>query len=603
MDTPRTESPSFPASRPADELDDHRFQPHSLPRSNTATSHLRPELTVDAVRPRSGDDCAVCDDPDMLSPGFHGIDHAIGIERRGSTARSVRSVRFPSRVSSRSPSPPNSVDAFADPDHRRIRDRAGTMTSMAPSDLRLCLQRTNSRRPTFVEHEHDSDADATSPKAEEDVCFPPPDEKTRGAATIDFDDMDEFVAMQNHGRPGQRQRNMSTGGSFKARYYPGQQSTKVQESSEDDSRSIINEKVGTPAPEQWRTARVSQPDRFSFFSSGMDATIHAPEIGELLLDGESFQDLFREGSVWWLDSLNPTIEELGMLMKAFGIHPLTAEDIRVQETREKVELFNNYYFVCFRSFVQNKDSEDYMEPINVYLVVFREGVLSFHFEQSNHTANVRRRIRQLRDYVTLSADWVCYALIDDIVDSFAPLIMDIEKDSDSIEDAVFTARDDDYSMLLKRIGDCRKRTMAGMRLLGGKADVIKGFAKRCNEQYQITPRGEIGLYLGDIQDHILTMMGNLSHFEKMLSRSHANYLAQLSVDSIQANNRSNEVLGKITTIATILVPLNLICGLFGMNVPVPGRESGNLAWFFGILGSIFLFSFVSFLFAKKWKFI
>jgi magnesium transporter len=99
------------------------------------------------------------------------------------------------------------------------------------------------------------------------------------------------------------------------------------------------------------------------------------------------------------------------------------------------------------------------------------------------------------------------------------------------------------------------------------------------------------------------MMGNLFHFEKMLSRSHANYLAQLSVDSIQANNRANEVLGKITTIATILVPLNLICGLFGMNVPVPGRNTESLAWFFGILGTIFLFCVVSILTAKRWKFI
>jgi magnesium transporter len=99
------------------------------------------------------------------------------------------------------------------------------------------------------------------------------------------------------------------------------------------------------------------------------------------------------------------------------------------------------------------------------------------------------------------------------------------------------------------------------------------------------------------------MAGNLAHFEKMLSRSHANYLAQLSVDSIQANNKANEVLSKITTIATILVPLNLICGLFGMNVPVPGMESGSLAWFFGILGTIFLFCFVSFFAAKRWKFI
>jgi magnesium transporter len=232
----------------------------------------------------------------------------------------------------------------------------------------------------------------------------------------------------------------------------------------------------------------------------MDTTIHAPEIGDLLFDGESFHDLFRDGQgVWWLDCLNPSTEELSMLMKAFAIHPLTAEDIRVQETREKVELFKNYYFVCFRSFVQQKSSEDYMEPINIYIIVFREGVLSFHFAPSSHSANVRRRIRQLRDYVALSADWICYALIDDIVDSFAPVITDIERDSDAIEDAVFIARGDDYSALLKRIGDCRKRTMGGMRLLGGKADVIKGFAKRCNEQYQITPRGEIGLYLGDIQ--------------------------------------------------------------------------------------------------------
>jgi len=242
-----------------------------------------------------------------------------------------------------------------------------------------------------------------------------------------------------------------------------------------------------------------------------------------------------------------------------------------------------------------------MDPINIYIIVFGEGVLSFHFTPSNHSANVRRRIRQLRDYVALSSDWICYALIDDIVDSFAPVITDIENDSDAIEDAVFVARSEDYSALLKRIGDCRKKTMGGMRLLGGKADVIKGFAKRCNEQYSVTPRGEIGLYLGDIQDHIITMMGNLSHFEKMLSRSHANYLAQLSVDSIQANNRANEVLSRITTIGTILVPLNLVCGLFGMNVTVPGEQTGSLGWFFGILGSIVLFCCVCFCVAKRWK--
>ncbi|KAF8534188.1 hypothetical protein BDD12DRAFT_943890 [Trichophaea hybrida] len=506
MDTPRSESPSYATSPPATDLDDHRFQPHSLPRSNTVTSQLRPdmsELANEAGRPRSrASEHAVYDNSELLSPAYRGIDYAPDaiLGRQGST-RSVRdycpsiSVQFPSPMSSRSPSPPNSVDAFADPEHRRMRERAGTATSQLPSELGLSLHRTNSRRQTFCEGDdriRDSSDDVA--QVEEDVCFPPPDEPRVRGAIIDFEEMDDFVVMQNRVRSEQRQRKTSTVESFKGGYRPDMGPKAKAEEDEctiDDSTSDMNEKGDESTPPPVR--RVSKPDRFSFFSSEMDTTVHASEIGDLLFDGENFHDLFRGGqSVWWLDCLNPSPEEFSMLMKAFAIHPLTAEDIRVQETREKVELFKNYYFVCFRSFVQQKTSEDYMEPINIYIIVFREGVLSFHFASSSHSANVRRRIRQLRDYVALSADWICYALIDDIVDSFAPVITDIERDSDAIEDVVFIVRDDDGSALLKRIGDCRKRTMVGMRLLGGKADVIKGFAKRCNEQYQITPRGRLG---------------------------------------------------------------------------------------------------------------
>ena len=52
-----------------------------------------------------------------------------------------------------------------------------------------------------------------------------------------------------------------------------------------------------------------------------------------------------------------------------------------------------------------------------------------------HPANVRRRIRQLKDYVTVSADWISYALIDDITDAFQPLIQSLEKEVDAIDGA------------------------------------------------------------------------------------------------------------------------------------------------------------------------
>jgi len=249
----------------------------------------------------------------------------------------------------------------------------------------------------------------------------------------------------------------------------------------------------------------------------------------------------------------------------------------------------------------DKKSEFYMEPINVYAVVFREGILTFTFCPSPHAANVRKRMGKLRDYVALGSDWICYALIDDIVDSFGPAIRSIEVEADTIEDMVFTARMEDSRQVLRQVGECRKTVNSLLRLLGGKADVIKGFAKRCNEQYSITPRSDVGMYLSDIQDHVITMMSNLGHFEKVLSRSHSNYLAQIQVDNIQQGNRANATLGKVTLIATILVPLNLVCGLFGMNVPVPGKDSDTLAWFFGIIGFMALFVLVICIVARRMR--
>ncbi len=88
---------------------------------------------------------------------------------------------------------------------------------------------------------------------------------------------------------------------------------------------------------------------------------------------------FGARPTFWLDVLSPTEAEMRVLSKTFGIHPLTAEDIMMQEAREKVELFRNYYLVNYRTFEQDKDSADFLEPVDMYVVVFREGVISVSF--------------------------------------------------------------------------------------------------------------------------------------------------------------------------------------------------------------------------------
>ncbi|KAK7054119.1 hypothetical protein R3P38DRAFT_2854840 [Favolaschia claudopus] len=382
-----------------------------------------------------------------------------------------------------------------------------------------------------------------------------------------------------------------------------------------------------------------RPYRFSFYSNALSATIHARTLSELPAEGQSFTDLFTgvpppressnstrdrpsrpgptpvvgdkaprtsnhrplgqhprhsandtEASTWWLDVQSPTDDEMKMLSKVFSIHPLTTEDIQMEEAREKIELFRNYYLVCFRSFDQDPYSPTHLEPLNMYIIVFREGTLSFHFRPTPHPQNIRRRIKQLKDYISVTSDWISYALIDDITDAFGPLIQGIEYEVDSIDELVLILKEAEQSDMLRRIGTCRKKVMGLLRLMGNKADVVKGLAKRANENWRVAPTSDIGLYLSDIQDHLITMTQNLNHYEKILSRSHSNYLAQISIEMTEANNQINDVLSKLTALGTVLIPMNLVTGLWGMNVNVPGQDVPNLKWFFSIISVLVAFA-------------
>ena len=205
-DTPRSEKSQTRFSTPVSELDDHRLQPASLPRVDTGSPIRSRRPTFASIHhqdrpdlPQVGDghqtdnvtrrdfESAVVDDDAHLSPDAY--------VRRGSVTASphgrretFRRPRDPaverlsrsraSSTSSRSVSPPNSVDAFAGP---RRRDRANTAESRFAEDLELGLQRSHSRGtarrcPTIdienVDDYRTNDAASANSSAEEDVCFP-----------------------------------------------------------------------------------------------------------------------------------------------------------------------------------------------------------------------------------------------------------------------------------------------------------------------------------------------------------------------------------------------------------------------------------------------
>jgi len=293
----------------------------------------------------------------------------------------------------------------------------------------------------------------------------------------------------------------------------------------------------------------------------------------------SFQELKKVGqnsisetmkkNFFWFDILNPTKEEITILSDVFGIHLLTVEDIEFDDTREKIETFLNYYFLSVSSFEQN--SYTYIQPISVSILVFKNCVLSFHKRPTPHPDNILKRIMQLSLYdFQVNGDWLAYAHIDDIADSFMPYLRTIEIDVDSIDELVLILKESEQNDMLRRIGLARKHVTSLLRLLTDKADIIKIFIKRLST---LSPKSETLLYLSDVQDHIITMVQNLSHYDKTLTRAHSNYLAQITIEITLTASRTNDIVMKITALGSIFLPLNVITGMWGMNVTVPGQTS------------------------------
>lgn len=203
--------------------------------------------------------------------------------------------------------------------------------------------------------------------------------------------------------------------------------------------------------------------------------------------------------------------------------------------------------------------------------------------------------------------------MDEITDSFAPMIQQIESEVDAIDDLVLLYKSDQSDMIL-RIGTCRKKVIQMVRLLGTKVEVVRGLMKRIVEDFNSTIQQQdelidgkiypdVGLYLGDVQDHILTMLQNLNHYETVLGRSESNYLARISIELTQTSNSTNHVIGRLTIFATVLLPMNLVTGLWGMNVKVPGKDYDNLIYFFWIVLSLAVFAILSLTLAKRLKLI
>eukprot|EP01102_Stenamoeba_stenopodia_P019355 TRINITY_DN7291_c0_g1_i1.p1 TRINITY_DN7291_c0_g1~~TRINITY_DN7291_c0_g1_i1.p1 ORF type:complete len:532 (-),score=105.07 TRINITY_DN7291_c0_g1_i1:25-1620(-) len=324
----------------------------------------------------------------------------------------------------------------------------------------------------------------------------------------------------------------------------------------------------------------------------VDFLAHYQDFRILVIAGETENDAKQFGSIdkglahikslqkekkpCWVDVQNITPEDLKLLEAEFDLHTLTAEDICEKDTREKTEVFDKYRAVIVHEAYFDAGSLEFSPFI---MLVGNDCIFSVHSSATRNVTEVVKAIMESQLGMP-QPDWVMYALMDVIVDSYIPLVNALCEEANSLDQLALSLSLDDQGDFLARIRIASSKLSRLRTTLLVKKEVLMQLMARAHTPF-VTDITKI--YLRDVSDEVDQLLQKLDIATVALTSFPSTFLARISVASGEASNQLSLLMKKFSVISMILLPLTLIAGLFGMNVKVPGQDEDNYYWFIGIV--------------------
>jgi magnesium transporter len=254
--------------------------------------------------------------------------------------------------------------------------------------------------------------------------------------------------------------------------------------------------------------------------------------------------------VIWADVSDPTSQDFMDLAEEFEFHHLSIEDCRNTHQRPKVEEYSGYYFIVLyeASLVGPNDVLELRE-LNIFLG--KNYLVTVHSRPIRAIATARRLWEEWLDRSEAGAGLLAYLLIDAIVDDYLPLLDIISERMDNLEDSIFGEW---RAAVIEEIFMIKKKLLYLRRAITPLRDVFNTLLRR---EQPIFPR-ETHVYFQDVFDHLIRVADNIDTLRDMLSSTMDAYLSV-------SGNRMNKVMKRLTSVATILMSVTLIAGIYGMN--------------------------------------
>ncbi|MFF5207423.1 magnesium and cobalt transport protein CorA [Streptosporangium sp. NPDC000396] len=337
-------------------------------------------------------------------------------------------------------------------------------------------------------------------------------------------------------------------------------------------RSLMRGRPGIvkDSPERSMDPRPADEEPPSSLSHVIDNAIYVN--GRRVATPESLPEAFEclkntPGSMAWIGFYRPADSVIFNVAEEFDLHELAVEDAIVAHQRPKADRYGDTLFVVLRParYLDESEEVDFGE---LHVFVGQNFLITVRHSEAPDLSQVRRRMEGDPELLGQGPQAVLYAIVDAVVDGYAPVVAGLQNDIDEIEVQVFG----NEPAVSRRIYELSREVIEFQRatrpLLGMIEGLIAGAAKYGVDE-------ELQRYLRDVADHAITVAERVSGFRQMLHDIlvvNSTMVAQAQNEHMtnltEASNAQNEEVKKISAWAAILFAPTLVGTIYGMNFDV-----------------------------------
>ncbi len=265
---------------------------------------------------------------------------------------------------------------------------------------------------------------------------------------------------------------------------------------------------------------------------------------------ETYELLRDRHGMAWIGLYRPDIGEIRSVAREFDLHPLAVEDAIAAHQRAKLERYGTTLFTVLRP-ARYIDAEERVEFGELHVFTGHDFVVTIRHAESPDLGRVRDRLERTPDLLRLGPEAVLYAILDLVVDGYAPVVAGLENDIDEIEDQLFKGD----PAVSRRIYELSREVIEFQRATTPLLDMLTSLEGGF-EKYRVDV--ELQRSLRDVQDHAIRVVERAASFRALLQNA-------LTVNSTLVGLAQNEEVKKISAWAAILFAPTLVGTVYGMN--------------------------------------